>query len=388
MVMPSPADTAVSGFVTRNSSGNFKLNGIRVYAAGANAHWLGLVQGGTAYPPISQVDALFDGVAAMTNGTDNIPVVRAFTLASSFGCTACIEPTVGSVNQAAFDHFDAVLESARARGVRLILTFVDQQDAADGSEPGTRQDWVNAFGGGSPDRFFTDTTIRTEFFAYIDRILNHVDDAGFAVKNDPVIFALETGNEMNQSDTKQCSPTQTDPDCDFSWTPILKTWTRATANHFNAVDTKHLIMDGHHMSDNLHDPNLTNDQVQTPGVDIYQIHQSDERKYTYAGPILKKINANNKAGMMGEFAWMPTPAGDLPLGTYLNSVYATWCYNPDGALFWEAWVDNRLGGNQNRLNVQNPENSDQQTAYNLMRTNWTTPMDGHPYPKSGPGFCP
>ena len=52
-------------------------------------------------------------------------------MGDSVGCAACIEPTLGSFNDAAFEHVDYALASARAHGLRIIPTIVGD-DALEG----------------------------------------------------------------------------------------------------------------------------------------------------------------------------------------------------------------------------------------------------------------
>src|SRR5205823_3472665 len=60
-------------------------------------------------------------------------VVRSQTMADSVGCSDCIEPTLGTFNDAAFERVDYALASARRHGVKIIATFIGDDARAGGT---------------------------------------------------------------------------------------------------------------------------------------------------------------------------------------------------------------------------------------------------------------
>lgn len=330
--------TTAPKWVTR-SGVNLFAGTRRFFIVGANAHWLALVSAGTAYPDHARVDALYNGVKAL-NGT----TVRAFSVGASFGCPACIEPSLGNFPDANWSGTDYAIKSARDHGIRLIVPFVDRT-----YDPGSRQAWVNAvLGGGSPDLFYTDPQIRAAFKTYVSRILNHVGPNGVALKADPTIIMWETGNELDVTDT--------DPATDWTYTAALDAWERDMIAYIRGVDGKHLILDGHHCSDNKPE-GITSAQLNN-GADVYQCHV-DPRNLAYTLAQAAKAKNQNRAFGAGEYSWIPGNQVDASLPQYLRGLTGN---SVDMALFWEAWVNGQLGGNEKRLNVQSPETPEQAQA--------------------------
>jgi len=96
-----------------------------------------------------------------------------------------IEKPVGTFHDAALDRIDAVLAEARVRGIRVIVSFHDGRNRADG--------YSKAWPGES---FYTETNARAAFRRRIKHVLDHRGAHTGRAWNDlgPVLFAWEIQN--------------------------------------------------------------------------------------------------------------------------------------------------------------------------------------------------
>ena len=194
---PNAGDGAAAGasseFVSR-SGADLMLAGRKFRFGGANIFWLGLdAADGTAYRPSRfRIDDVLD--AAKEIGAT---VVRSHSLGISVGCPACIEPALGSFNEAGFESADYAIQAAGARHIRLIIPLIDNWRYYTGGKH-TFTEWR---GLANEDAFFTDANVIDDFKAYISHILGHVNPlTGLAYKDDPTIMMWETGDELETAD--------------------------------------------------------------------------------------------------------------------------------------------------------------------------------------------
>lgn len=305
---PPPASSAQQ-FVQRSGS-TLALGGAPFRFSGTNMYWLALddnvrdASGAPTYPTQFRID---DGMAtAQAMGTT---VVRAW--ANTVGCERCIEPSLGQFNPAAFASLDYAVASAKAHGVRMELSLVDNWDFYHGSKL-TYTRWR----GLDEVAFFTDPTVIADYQAFITTVLTHVNPVtGLAYKDDPTIMGWETGNEM------WCQSCSGNP-----WFP---SWTQAVADHIKSVAPQQLVIDGHGT-----DPSCTSGCLDVPSLDIASVDVVDDHHYP---PSIARVQdsvalagTHGKAYQVGEYDWRNARGGD-PLPQFLAAVESA---GVAGDLFW------------------------------------------------------
>jgi mannan endo-1,4-beta-mannosidase len=315
----------VTPFVKRSGS-QLTLNGQPFRFSGTNMYWLGMLErsGGT-YPSKFDIDDALDTAKEM-----GATVVRSHSLGISVGCTSyttpysqCLEPTLNSFNDAAFNTIDYAIYAASQRGIRLVIPLTD------GNTPcfyhgciRTFVDWVHP-GSTDDSLFFTDPTVISDFEAYISHLLNHVNAYnGLALKDDPSIMAWEAGNELDDG------------------TNATTTWLTTISQYLKSVDANHLVIDGGWTMDS--------GRLTIPTVDIYTRHHYVNGWY-YPGGTGTAITdddnygcaavAANKAYFVGEYDWTEQTTTPLHLSTYLPNVQNYQCpgtstYAVAGDLYW------------------------------------------------------
>src|SRR6476661_5548913 len=165
---------AQSLFVTRSGT-HLLLAGKPYRFGGANIEWLGLAGYGPADPNGPHYASHYEIDDAFATARElGATVVRSQTMGDSAGCPACIEPTLGQFNDAAFERIDYALASARAHGVKIIATLVGD-DAQSG---GTGCVYLAWRGISSPncslvnmDPFWTDPTVIGDVEQHIAAVL-------------------------------------------------------------------------------------------------------------------------------------------------------------------------------------------------------------------------
>ncbi len=215
---PDPRD-----FIKRTGSA-LTLQGRPTRFAGVNITWLGLRQDAGAAPrrptPYEVRDALATARAL------GVEVVRLPGLASTAGCTLCLEPMPGQLNPEVFAQIDLVLETARDIGLKIILPLADSgQDCAAAGATGV----ICASARSNPGAFFSDLRLQADFTARVRAILGHVNHLSGAIyANDPAILAWE--------------------DCDAcagaGHANAVSAWVEHTGQVVKAADTRHLYESG------------------------------------------------------------------------------------------------------------------------------------------------
>lgn len=295
---------AVDSFVTRQGS-QLLLDGEPFRFSGTNIYWLGLsssangTTGSTtiAYPSHFRVDDVLATAEEM-----GVRVVRSSTLGISIGLPASLESSKDEFNSEAFQHIDYAINKAKQHGIRLILPLAENwqhyyggkfifvnwtlPDAA--KHKGNCTSSVTRFASSCP--FYTDSRVIETFKGYVRHLLTHTGThTGIALRDDPVILAWETGNEL---------------------AGVPPAWTAEIAKFIkHDLGAKQLVMDGGKASATAYqDP--TSSGLLNDDIDIVTDHYfpSDHRKLLEHAEAAKKAG---KAFIVGEFDWKTSKSKDL-----------------------------------------------------------------------------
>ncbi len=300
-----------SQWVTKSGS-SLRLAGAPWRFTGVNMYWLGLDDNvrdahGPTYPTHAAVDSGLDSAVALGSR-----VVRATTLGVSVGSPRSVEPSLGHINQAAFDSIDYAVSAARQRGLRLMIPLTDQWQYYEGGKH-TFTAWrghadlpgqtVSTSGEQRQieSAFYTDPTVIADFHRYISVLLDHKNPlTGLRLGDDPTIAVWETGNEL--------------------W-DAPPAWTEQTAAFIKTKAPHALVADGSVASGAQVDGNARAD---LPHVDIIDAHYYP-RQVDKARSDAKLATDNGKVFVVGEYPlsgsgltdWMsglaanPSVSGDL-----------------------------------------------------------------------------
>lgn len=288
---PTPTPSPSAGSFVQRSGSTLTLDGAPFRFSGTNMYWLALddnvrdAQGPTHPTPFRVDDAM---TSARAGGAT---VVRAW--ASTVGCPRCIEPTLGQFPASAFVSLDHAVASARAHGLRMVLTLTDNWAYYNGGKL-TYTGWR---GVGEAD-FFTNPTVIGDYQRFITTVLTHVNpETGLAYRDDPTIMGWETGNEM------YCQSCPGNP-----WFPQ---WTAAIANHIDSLAPRQLVVDGHGT-----DPACTTGCLDVPSLDIPTVDVVDDHHYPRTVARVQSAaaltRAHGKAYLVGEYDWRTSRGSPLP----------------------------------------------------------------------------
>lgn len=288
-----PTNVALHGFVTRSGS-QLLLNGQPFRFAGANMHWLAL-DDSTNYPSQFRVNDGLDAAKEM-----GLTVIRSHDLGVSTGCKNCIEPSLGVFNETALAHVDYVIKAARDRGIRLIIPLTDNWHFPAGG----KHNFTDWRGISDENQFYYNPQVTQDFKNYIRTLLDHVNTyTGVAYKNDPIIMAWETGNEI-------------DPPA---------SWTQTISTYIKSIDLHHLIVDGMAGVDpsaaNLGNIDIVSNHYYPKSIAQLQHDASDAQR---AGKVF----------IVGEFDWNDANGGDT-LSNFLSAIESD--SRVAGDAFWELW---------------------------------------------------
>lgn len=178
---------------------------------------------------------------------------------------------------------------------------------------------VNVPGEASPCAFYYDRAIIDTFKNYLEMLLNHrMSDTDVALKDDPVVMAWETGNELVGAPT--------------AWTKEISDFIK------EEIGAKQLIIDGRSGIREGVDPGIAT----LTNVDILDWHYYGmyPLNSTRVGEDAALAKAADKALMIGEYAW--TMNGENDLINFLAAVEE----NTDvaGDLYWSLFPHNDYYG--------------------------------------------
>lgn len=275
--------TRPPGFVTR-SGHTLMLNGRPFRFSGTNIYWGGLDdssgRAGINYPTPFRVQSGLQTAADMGE-----TVIRCQTCGISTGTPLSVEPYLGDFSQAALEHIDYFIAQAQRYGMKVVIPLTDNYAYYLGSYC----DFTNWLGlsrasdcpsPAAATAFYTSPRAIAAFEQYIGVLLNHVNHyTGVPNKDNPVIMAWETGNEMTYGTGGAAQFTR---------------WTATIAAYIKSQHTGQLLMDGAAA--------LDPGDLALRDVDIIDLHC-----YPISTPELNasasRVAAAGKATVVGEFGW-------------------------------------------------------------------------------------
>ncbi|KAH9605362.1 hypothetical protein KSS87_011741 [Heliosperma pusillum] len=192
----------------------------RVYINGWNSYWL------LEAPSKEKVSRMFKKGAEM-----GLNVCRTWAFSDGPGPNS-LQISPGVFNERALEALDYVIVEARKNGIRLILSLVNNLDVFGGKKQYVK--WAQEAGvniSPSADPFFSDSTIKGYYKAYIKAIITRKNSlSGVRYSEEPTIFAWELINE---------------PRCESNFSAsILQAWIAEMAAHTKSLDQNHLVTVG------------------------------------------------------------------------------------------------------------------------------------------------
>ena len=212
----------------------------------------------------------------------------------------------GKFNERAFETLDMVLKVAHEEGVRVIIPLVDNWHWWGGVRE------YEAFRGKPKGAFWNDPEVFADYAKTVQYVLNRRNKlTGVRYRNDPAIFAWETGNELD-------SPPE---------------WTRRASALIKRIDPNHLVIDGNA----LHGIPVAS--LDDPNVDIVTTHHYPNVGNNKAESIIEAIKLvdGKKAYFVGEFGFLPPEEAERVFDAVID-------HGVSGALYWSLRYHRREGG--------------------------------------------
>jgi mannan endo-1,4-beta-mannosidase len=227
LVTASSALGGNSGFVSVSGS-QFMLRGRPIFPTGTNSYYQMTYRRWQAPGP----DEVLDKVQAR-----QMTLVRVWAFQDSAEIGACLqcaparqlqpnERPLDFIDPATLIALDQTLAAADARGIRLILTLVNNW-----SDYGGMDRWMLwRFGTVQHDGFYSDATIRGWYKDLVSMLINRINTVnGRAYRDDPTIFAWELANEARSSSGAAAS---------------LDAWVGEMSAYLKSIDPNHLVTTG------------------------------------------------------------------------------------------------------------------------------------------------
>lgn len=224
---PDSALAENRGFVHREGE-HFVLNGRRIYVAGTNSYYQ-MIHRRTGH---AGADEILDEMQARS-----MTVLRIWAfqdLVEQSGCLPCApnrqlgpsERPIDFIDTATLIALDQTLAAADARGIRVVLTLVNNWD----DYGGMNRYSVWRFGSRHHDAFYTDPIIRGWFKDYITLLVNRVNTVnGRTYRDDPTIFSWQLANEAHSG---------------WASSKALNTWIGEMSAHIKSIDPNHMVSTG------------------------------------------------------------------------------------------------------------------------------------------------
>ena len=211
----TPAPGIVSTYGTE-----FTVDGYPFYYAGCNSYDLF-----TLTP--AQIDNRMANMAS-----DGVKVVRTWGFNHQTWCG--FEPSKGVFNEAEFETFDYIMQSAKNNGIRVIITLENYWDDYGGID--AVLGWEGLPGGTGPTKavFYTNPNCQADYEAYVQHFVTRTNVyTGVAYKDDPTVFAWELMNEPRYEDMGEDTTGIT-----------LRAWVDEMAGYIKSMDPKHMVSCG------------------------------------------------------------------------------------------------------------------------------------------------
>ncbi|MBP7936323.1 MAG: cellulase family glycosylhydrolase [Phycisphaerae bacterium] len=215
------------GFVRRDGL-HFLLNGQRIHVAGANSYYQ-MIHRRTGH---AGADEILDEMQARS-----MTVLRTWAFQDEVeqgGCLQCAphrrlgrrERPIDFIDSATLMALDQTLAAADARGIRVVLTLVNNWDDYGGMNRYT----VWRYGSVRHDAFYTDSTIRGWFKDFIALLVHRVNTVnGRMYRDEPTIFAWQLANEARSS---------------WNLAGALNDWIGEMSAYIKSVDPNHMVSTG------------------------------------------------------------------------------------------------------------------------------------------------
>lgn len=246
-ISSKPAHAASSGFVYRCGI-HFCLDGNYFYFAGTNTYDMFTYGDGSSTSDQNAIENNYMDKAKIDSHmaaleADGVSVLRlwAFSHESWHG----FEPSKGVYNEAEFDEFDYIIQSAAAHNIKLLPVLENYWTAYGGID--AVLGWEGLSGGDSNRwQFFNQSKCPgcfTDYEDYVSHVLNHVNHyTGVAWKDDSTIFGWELMNEPRyQNATPNENTTGT----------TLRAWVDTMGAYIKNIDPNHMLdagLEGHQSS--------------------------------------------------------------------------------------------------------------------------------------------
>ncbi|KIJ27867.1 glycoside hydrolase family 5 protein [Sphaerobolus stellatus SS14] len=212
-----------TGFV-KVSGQKFTLNGATYTVAGTNAYWL-------AQNTNADIDTAFADIAAAGLTTVRTWGFNDVTAVQNYGAYYQLwtngVPTVNTGSNG-LGKFDYVVQSAKAHGLRLIVTLTNNWSDYGGMDVYVSQ--LNP--GGTHDTFYTNAKIISAYENYINTWVTRY-------KNESTIMAWELANEPRCSGSTGSASSA----CDTTGSTIQK-WASTISAYIKSIDPNHLVAIG------------------------------------------------------------------------------------------------------------------------------------------------
>lgn len=207
----------------KTSGQKFTLNGSTYTVAGTNGYWI--AQWGNA-----DVDQAFADIAAAGLTTVRTWGFNDVTADPGFGAYYQLwNGTTGTVNTGAngLGKFDYVVSSAKAHGIRLIVTLTNNW-----SDYGGMDVYVRQIVGSSAthDTFYTNANVIAAYKKYVATWVARY-------KNEPTIMAWELANEPRCTGSSGSTITN----CDTTGGTTIGTWATTMSAYIKSLDSNHLV---------------------------------------------------------------------------------------------------------------------------------------------------
>ncbi|KAI5117037.1 hypothetical protein M0805_004744 [Coniferiporia weirii] len=220
---PTSTPTTVTGFV-KTSGQKFVLNGETYTVAGTNAYWL-------AQNTDADIDTAFNDIQNAGLTTVRTWGFNDVTSAQNYGAYyQSWANGVATFNTGDYgiSRFDSVVASAKAHGIRLIVSLTNNWSDYGGMDVYVSQ--LNP--GGTHDTFYTNAKVVAAYKNYISEFVGRYVD-------EPTIMAWELANEPRCSGSTGSASAA----CDPAGTTI-EAWAKTISAYIKSIDSNHLVAIG------------------------------------------------------------------------------------------------------------------------------------------------